>query len=184
MADSPFGTSFGDPRKYMGQSQIGQAVKSGLLAYGMKKSGLTDWLDKLNKESKAGDIAGAAVPVVPQADVRRVDNQLEAAAPPMASAPVVPPTAGAAPVMPAAPTIPVPDQTQEPATQPQVSPSELGKQFMSGQVSSFVDPEAKRDIDVAQGGGFDMTRLTGNEYQQVPGYGKLAKALQAIAGAA
>ena len=41
MATAPFGESFGDPRRYMGQSpfaNIGQALKTGGILYGLEKS--------------------------------------------------------------------------------------------------------------------------------------------------
>lgn len=44
-AESPFGLSFGDPRKYMGQSplaEIGKAAKTLLTGYALKESGFTD----------------------------------------------------------------------------------------------------------------------------------------------
>lgn len=185
MADAPFGTSFGDPRKYIGQSGLGQAVKSGLLAYGMKKSGLTDWLDQLNKESKAGAVPGAAVPTATQADVRRVDNQLEPAAPPMASAPVVPPTVGAPAAAPVAPE-PVQAPFTEPAPQaePDIKPNDLGKNWLSGNVSSFANPQAQRDIVPQMQDDYTQQLASGNDYQNVPGYGKLMNFAKAMMGAA
>jgi hypothetical protein len=51
---TPFGESFGDPRRYMGQSplaEIGKAAKTGLLLYGLEKSGARQALDDMGMKS-------------------------------------------------------------------------------------------------------------------------------------
>ena len=48
-ADVPFGLSFGDPRRYMGQSplaEIGKALKTGLVGYAIQESGLEKMLNE------------------------------------------------------------------------------------------------------------------------------------------
>jgi hypothetical protein len=52
-----------------------------------------------------------------------------------------------------------------------------------GAEHSFVDPQAQRDFNpyVPQTG-YNTMLATGNEYKQMPGYGKLAKAMQGMAG--
>jgi hypothetical protein len=53
----------------------------------------------------------------------------------------------------------------------------------NGNEQSFVNPQAQRDFNpfVPQATP-NPVALTGNEYQQLPGYGKLAKAFQGMAG--
>ena len=58
-AETPFGLSFGDPRRYMGQSplaEIGKAAKTGLMLYGLQKSGAIKALDDMGikSDSKGG----------------------------------------------------------------------------------------------------------------------------------
>jgi len=53
-AETPFGASFGDPRRYMGQSplaEIGKALKTGGILYGLQKSGAIEALDKMGIKS-------------------------------------------------------------------------------------------------------------------------------------
>jgi hypothetical protein len=52
-----------------------------------------------------------------------------------------------------------------------------------GNEQSFVNPQAQRDFNpVVPQTGYNQILATGNEYQQMPGYGKLAKAMQGMAG--
>ena len=161
MADVPFGMSFGNPNKYIGSSGIGQAVKTGLTAYGMQQSGLTDFLNNLGKKP-------------PQA----VDSQ-------QVSQPIAPPSAVApmAPAVPAAPMAQPEVMQQVPAEPAQPNPQELGLDWLNGKLSSnYVNPQASRDIPVAQGGGYTEQLGSGNDYKNVPGYGKLQKVAQAFMG--
>lgn len=176
MADVPFGASFGDPRKYIGQSGIGQAVKTGLTAYGMQKSGLTDFLNSLNKPQQP-NIPGAVqpftgiseqgqLPAVPQAP----EGMNWGTMMPNPQAPI----GAAVPGTPAAPAA---------APQPTApSPQELGMEWLSGKMSSYVNPQAQRDTYQPPAGGYTEKLATGNEYQNMPGYGKLAKAASAMMG--
>lgn len=53
-AETPFGASFGDPRRYMGQSplaEIGKALKTGGILYGLQKSGAIEALDQMGIKS-------------------------------------------------------------------------------------------------------------------------------------
>ena len=129
MADTPVGLSFGDARKYIGSSGIGSAIKTGLTAYGMQQSGLTDWLNNLKKPQQP-NIPGSVkpftgisdqgqLPAVPQAPQGMDWGSM------MPAAPVVP---GAAP---AAPTV-MPETT--PA---QPNPSEIGFDWLSGKLSKL-----------------------------------------------
>ena len=53
-ADAPFGLSFGDPRRYMGQSplaELGKAGKTFGIAYGLEKSGAVNFLNNIGYKS-------------------------------------------------------------------------------------------------------------------------------------
>lgn len=171
MADAPFGLSFGNPSKYMGQSplaEIGKAAKTGLMLYGLQQTGAIDALDKLGvKPNQAGGFsynnptspAGAVPPAAPIS---------------MGMAPVAP-----SPVMPNAvtPTAPA----------PLTPPPNIGVDILDGKFNgvdtSFVDPQAQRDsLVLPQQTGYNQILATGNEFQQMPGYGKLAKAFQSFGG--
>lgn len=180
-ADTPFGLSFGNPSRYMGQSplaEIGKAAKTGLMLYGLQQTGAIDALDKLGvKPNKAGGFsynsptapAGAVPPVAPTAT---------------GMAPVAPSTTGS-PVMPSGAVAPNAVAPTEPA--PLTPPPNLGMDILDGKFkgvdTSFVDPQATRDsLVLPQQAGYNQMLQTGNEYQQVPGYGKLAKAFQMFSG--
>jgi len=177
--DAPFGLSFGDPRRYMGQSplaEIGKAAKTGLVLYGLQQSGAIAALDKLgvkpnqtggfsynNPATPTGSVPpnAATQPVMPNANVQR-DN----------------------PFTPAIAT-PVYDSAAPPVlTTP---PTNIGTDILdnkyTGVETSFVDPQTQRDFNpfVPQTG-YNQMLATGNEYQQVQGYGKVGKAIKGFAG--
>lgn len=174
MADTPFGLSFGNPAKYMGQSPLaeaGKALKTGAILWGLQQTGAISALDKLGvKPNQAGGFSYSN-PTAPTGSV-----------PPMASAapvsPVVPAPAGVQPVVPnAEPTVQVTPMSTTP-------PVNIGADILDGKYhGAFVDPQAQRDFNpyVPQATP-NPVALTGNEYQQVPGYGKLAKVMQAFGG--
>jgi hypothetical protein len=183
--DTPFGLSFGNPSKYMGQSplaEIGKAAKTGLMLYGLQQTGAIDALDKLGvKPNKAGGFsynnptnpAGSVPPVAPTAT---------------AMAPVAPSTAGS-PVMPSgAVTQPIDPNAVAPAAPALLTPSPtIGADILDGKFNgvetSFVNPQADRDsLVLPQQAGYNQMLQTGNEYQQVPGYGKTAKIAQMMFG--
>jgi hypothetical protein len=172
-ADVPFGLSFGNPNKYMGQSplaEIGKAAKTGLVLYGLQQTGAIDALDKLGvKPNQSGGFSynNSATPSgsVPPA------NAVVQPVMPNANAST---SAIATPVYDSAPMLPTP-------------PKNIGVDVLDGKYhgneQSFVNPQAQRDsLVLPQQTGYNTMLATGNEYQQVPGYGKLAKAVQAIAG--
>lgn len=176
MADTPFGLSFGTPNRYIGSSGIGQAVKTGLTAYGMQKSGLTDWLNNLSKKPEGQTVVPGSVPLPKSFDQYLSQNPT----------PVVPPTPQQLGVNIPSAVPAVPEETpiqQVPAQQaPMPTNQELGLDWLGGKLSNFVNPQAQRDIPVAQGGGYTEQLGSGMDYQKVPGYGKLAKAMQAMGG--
>jgi len=173
-ADAPFGLSFGDPRRYMGQSPLSEIAKAGKtfgVAYGLEKSGAVKFLNdmgiKQNKEGGWGfkPPAGSVPP----------NNAPAQAVAPNAPAPMpvdrnVTPTFNAPPA--AVTVTPVID---------------FGAKILDndydGAEQSSVNPQAQRDFNPYMPQvGYNQILATGNEYQQMPGYGKLAKAMQAMSG--
>lgn len=176
--DVPFGLSFGDPRKYMGSSplaEIGKAAKTGLVLYGLQQSGAISALDKLGVKPNQAGTFSYNNPITPTASAPPSGVAMQPVVPnaPMASAPP-PPPAIATPVYDSAPMSTTP-------------PANIGVDVLDGKYNgneqSFVNPQAQRDFNpfVPQATP-NPVALTGNEYQQLPGYGKLAKAFQGMAG--
>ena len=196
MADVPFGLTFGNPNKYIGSSGVGPAIKAGLTAYGMQKSGLTDFLNNLNKKPSPdgsvpplGGASGADMDVYssgfggmpppeavnPNANAfnEQAQNQVNLNKSMIPNASVVPgavaPSAGVQ-------VTPVPDNL----------PADIGHQILDGNDSwqhSAVNPQAERDsLVLPQQVGYNTPLQTGNEYQQVPGYGSAKKAAMAMFG--
>jgi len=98
------------------------------------------------------------------------------------NAPVAP-TAQVQPMVPMAPSAVSP----EVAPQPQVDfgpPPDIGDKILNDNWYEPVsDLSNKTDFNpVAQQTGYNQTLNTGNEYQQAPGYGKLAKTVQTMFG--
>ena len=180
-SDTPFGLSFGNPSKYMGQSplaEIGKAAKTGLMLYGLQQTGAIDALDKLGVKPNSAGGFSYNNPTSPTGAVPPVAT---AGAP---IAPVAPSATGSA-VMPSGPVAP---NSVAPATPAPLTPSPtIGADILDGKYHgvdhSYVDPQAQRDsLVLPQQVGYNQMLQTGNEYQKVPGYGKLAKAMQAFAG--
>jgi hypothetical protein len=179
-ATEPFGLSFGNPAKYMGQNpalaEASKALKTGAAIWGLQQIGAIDALDKLGvKPNKTGGFSynnpaaptgsvpptGVAMqPVVPNANV------------PMANSP---PPAIATPVY----DSPAPPVSTTP-------PANIGFDVLDGKFNgietSFVNPQAQRDFNpfVPQTG-YNTMLSTGKEYEQAPGYGKLRKAAESMA---
>lgn len=168
-AESPFGASFGDPRKYMGQSplaEIGRGLKTGLTAYALKESGLTDYLNKLN----AKPVPGAVAPTAPTAP-----------------AVVQPPQQNIAPILP---------QSVQPESSgvvvtpiPDAPPRDIGEQILNGTwdglqapVTGPVSVQNPTDFNPLAPDANNQVAMSGNEYQKVPGYGKLQKILGSLFG--
>lgn len=167
-AETPFGASFGDPRRYMGQSplaEIGKGLKSGLTAYALKESGLVDYLNKLNPKP------------------------VQAVAPPTAVAPtaVQPTQPTVAPMMPVAPVEqgvivnPIPDAN--------TPPPDIGEQILNntwtGFPSSPTGPTSLKnptDFNPLAPDTSNQMAVSPNDYKNAPGYGKLAKSLGMLTG--
>lgn len=175
MADTPFGLSFGNPAKYMGQSplaEIGKAAKTGLVLYGLQQTGAIEALDKLGVKPNQSGGFSYNNPTAPVGSVPATN---------VATQPVVPNAAAPAPINPnaVAPTAPAPMTTTPPAN---IGVDILDGKYNGADISS-VNPQAQRDFNpVVPQTGYNTMLATGNEYQQMPGYGKLAKAMQAMSG--
>jgi hypothetical protein len=166
-AETPFGLSFGDPRKYMGQSPLaeaGKAAKSFLTGYVLKESGFTDYLNNLTKKP----VQGAAPPVAATGAPMGVSP-----------VPVAPPQMQAAPMMPVSPASPA-DVVVNPIPNAEVMPQNIGEQILNGTwTGSPPPPQPSAPISVTNPTDFNplapaesnQVALTGNEYQQVPGFG-------------
>ena len=177
-ADVPFGLSFGNPAKYMGQSplaEIGKAAKTGLVLYGLQQTGAIEALDKLGVKPNQAGTFSFNNPAAPTGSVPSVGVAKQPVMPnanvPMANAPT---PAIATPVYDNAPMSTTP-------------PANIGFDVLDGKFNgietSFVNPQAQRDsLVLPPQTGYNTMLATGNEYQQVPGYGKLAKAMQGMAG--
>jgi hypothetical protein len=174
-ATEPFGLSFGNPAKYMGQgpfAEAAKAFKTGVALYGLQQIGAIDALDKLGvKPNQTGGFS--------------YNN-------PAAPAGSVPPTGVAMqPVMPNAnaptPAIATPVYDSAAPPVPTTPPANIGFDVLDGKFNgletSFVNPQAQRDFNpfVPQTG-YNTMLATGKEYEQAPGYGKLRKAAESMFG--
>jgi hypothetical protein len=180
-AETPFGASFGDPRRYMGQSplaEVGRALKTGAILYGLQKSGVIGALDKMGvKPNAQGGFgyqmpkpAGAVAPTTQPMSPQPVAPQLGA----------VPPAA-----IPQAPSVQVTPLGQEAPSNVQINtfapPPDAGRQILEGTFrpqSSAVDVQNETDFSPLAPDTSNQFAVSGNDYQQIPGYGKL----QRIAG--
>jgi len=179
-AESPFGSSFGDPRKYMGQSplgQIGQALKTGLTAYALKESGLTDYLNKLN--SKPGQ-----APIAPgiQGTTPAMSGGFGPVAPPQADAAATPPQANAIPPVTSGATTFVTPQTND------APPPDIGDQILDNKWDGYQAPvtgpvsfQNQTDFNPVADGG-NQFAAPGSEFQKPKDHSKLKKIVGAIFG--
>lgn len=167
-AESPFGSSFGDPRRYMGQSplaEIGKAAKTLLTGYALKESGLTDYLNKLGKKPVEGAVApvNSVVPMAPVAP-----TGVPPAAP-MSFQPSIP-----QPVQESVVVTPIPESNEPPA--------DIGNQILDGTWTGFrpnpTAPTSLRnptDFNPLAPDASNQMAVSPNDYMNVPGYGKLQK---------
>ena len=159
-AESPFGASFGDPRQYMGKSplaEIGKGLKQGLTAYALKESGFTDYLNSLNKKPVQGAVPPVGAPVAVQ---------------PPQLAPMLPQAA-----QPVAPGVVV-----TPVAESEGPPPDIGEQILNGTWTGFpsapTGPTSLKnptDFNPLAPDASNQFAMSGNEYLQIPGYGKSQK---------
>jgi len=174
-AESPFGLSFGDPRKYMGQSplaEIGKAAKTLLTGYALKESGFTDYLNNFGKKPEQTVVQGA-VPLP-----KEFDKYLAPTAP-AAPAAVQPIQPTGAPIL--------PQSTQGAAQQgvvvtpiPDAPPVDIGEQILDGKWDGYqapvVSPTSLKnptDFNPLAPDTSNQFAVSGNDYMNVPGYGSL-----------
>jgi hypothetical protein len=177
-AETPFGASFGDPRKYMGQSplaEVGKAAKSFLTGYVLKESGFTDYLNNLTKKP----VDGAAPPVAATGTPMGVNP-----------VPVAPPQMQTAPMMPVSPESPA-NVVVNPIPGAEVMPQDIGEQILNGtwtgsppvqQPTAPISVTNPTDFNPLAPDASNQFAVSGNDYQQVPSYGKLKKIAGAIFG--
>ncbi len=192
MATAPFGESFGDPRRYMGQSplaEVGKAAKTALTLYGLEKSGAIKALDNmgLKSDGKGGFTynkpAGSVPPITSGTGGVNADGVFGTN--PM---PVSPMTFNQ-PAMPVAPVPPMGAQVtplgQDAPSNVQINtfappPPDAGLQILDGtfRPQSSVDVKNDTDFNPLAPDASNQFAVSGNDYQQIPSYGKL----QRIAG--
>lgn len=167
MATEGFGSSFGNPSKYMGQSplaDIGKALKTFGMISALEKSGAVDFLNKLNvKQNETGKfgVTGAVPPT----------------------------TQSAVPVSPA-----MPAAVSTPVQQPQITPAQPASQSDGlnilddnyyGPPTSFVNPMNINDFNPVQlQDGYTQQLAGDNDYQSIPGYGSTVKKFMQLVGMA
>jgi hypothetical protein len=172
---------------YMGQSplaEVGKAAKTGLMLYGLQKSGAIDALNKMGiNPNKQGGFSVDMPKSAPAGAVAPIAAGTQGTSVAMGGGfgPAVPPEASA--MVPVAPSAVFP----EVAPQPQIDltpPPDIGDKILNDDWHMPVsDVSNKTDFNpVAQQTGYNQMLNTGNEYQQAPGYGKIAKTLQTMFG--
>lgn len=180
-AETPFGLSFGDPRKYMGQSplaEVGKAAKTFLTGYALKESGFTDFLNKLGQKPEQQTVVQGAVPLPPSF------NQYLAPVPPAAVQPTpVAPMAmqPSAPAQPGVVATPIPENNEP--------PKDIGERVLNGTWTGFppaptapISLQNPTDFNPLAPDTSNQMAVSPDDYKNAPGYGKLAKAVQMFAG--
>lgn len=196
---TPFGESFGDPRRYIGQSpmaQIGQAAKTGLVLYGLHKTGAIKALDNLGiKPDNRGGFTfnrpAGAVPPITSGIAGDMNTNGVFGTNPMP----ISPSSLSQPVMPAGPVPPAMPSTgvqitplgQEAPSNVQINtlpPPDAGMQILNGtfRPQSAVDVKNETDFNPLSPDTSNQFAVSGNDYQQVPGFGKLQKIASQIFG--
>jgi hypothetical protein len=194
-AITPFGESFGDPRRYMGQSplaEIGKALKTGGILYGLQKSGAIDALDRMGIKSNAqGGFgyqmpkpAGSVPPITSGPGGVNADGVFGTNPMPISPSSLSQPVMPMAPVPPASPGVQITPFGQEAPSNVQMNtlppPPDAGRQILEGtfRPQSSVDVRNPTDFNPLAPDASNQFAVSGNDYQQIPGYGKL----QRIAG--
>jgi hypothetical protein len=197
-AETPFGASFGDPRRYMGQSplaEIGKALKTGGILYGLEKSGAIKALDNmgLKSDGKGGFTynkpAGSVAPTSPQftaPPMQPVNPQDFGAPAEFEDGANQMPMSQLSPAQPAPPTgVQITPFGQDAPSNVQTNtfappPPDAGMQLMNNtyRPQSSVDVRNETDFNPLAPDTSNQFVVSGNDYQQIPGYGKL----QRIAG--
>ena len=195
--ETAFGLSFGDPRKYMGKSplaDVGQALKTFLTVGALEGSGAIGVLDRMGikptneggfKFNRSTPVAGAAVPAAPGTQGTSVAMGGGFGPTAFAKEPAVPPVTSAAPMassatppaaMGAQPSMPTIDLGP---------PPNVGHDVLDDKwEGADAEPIQRQDFNPLAPDTSNQMAVSGNDYQQIQGYGKLNKAFQAFAGMA
>ena len=197
-AITPFGESFGDPRRYMGQSplaQVGQAAKTGLILYGLQKSGAIQALDNMGIKSdgKGGfsfnKPAGAVPPITSGAAGDMNTNGVFGTNPmPISPSSLSQPVMPVAPVPPAAPGVQITPLGQDAPSNVQINTlppaPDAGMQILNGtfRPQSAVDVNNRTDFNPLGPDASNQMAVSPDDYKNAPGYGKLAKAVGMFMG--
>jgi hypothetical protein len=188
---TPFGESFADPRRYMGQSplaQVGQALKTGGILYGLQKSGAIAALDKMGIKSdgKGGfgyqtqTPAGSVPPITSGSGGVNASGVFGTNPMPISPSSLSQPVMGASPVLPTGVQITpfgqdAPSNVQMNTLPP---PQDAGRQILEGTFrpqSSAADIQNDTDFNPLAPDTSNQFAVSGNDYQQIPSYGKLQK---------
>lgn len=196
-AVTPFGESFGDPRRYMGQSplaQIGQAAKTGLVLYGLQKSGAIQALDNLGIKSdgrggfSVGSPAGSVPPITSGPGGVNAQGVFGTNPMPISPSSLSQPVMPAAPVPPAGPGVQITPFGQDAPSNVQINTlppaPDVGMQILNGtfRPQSSVDVRNPTDFNPLPPDYSNQFAVSGNDYQQIPGFGKLQKAVGQFMG--
>jgi hypothetical protein len=180
-AETPFGLSFADPRRYMGKSplaEIGNAAKTFLTGYAIQESGLEKFLNEkgMKKNPQGGYSYNVPAGSVPPAT-------------PTPTTAVQPPQQFLAPMLPQA----VPPAQQgvviNPIPDSNLPPPDIGEQILNGTWTGFppapTGPTSLKnptDFNPLAPDASNQFAVSGNDYQQAPGYGKLQKIASQLMG--
>jgi hypothetical protein len=161
---TPFGESFADPRRYMGQSplaEVGKAAKTFLTGHALRQSGLENYLNSLGKKQPQGAVAPSAP----------------------ATTAIQPPQANVPPVMPVVPQGPaVQGATPMSAPTGLEMPSDIGNQILDGTWTGFppapTGPTSLKnptDFNPLAPDASNQMAVSPDDYRNIPGFGKLQK---------
>lgn len=190
-AETPFGLSFGDPRRYMGQSplaEIGKAAKTGLLLYGLEKSGARQALDDMGikSDSKGGfsfkPPTGAVPPITSGSNGVNADGVWGSNPMPVSPSSLSQPVIPATPTAPVAPGVQVTPMGQDAPSNVQINtfappPPDAGMQLLNGtyRPQSAVDLQNQTDFNPLPPDASNQMAISPDDYKNNPGFGKLQK---------
>jgi hypothetical protein len=197
---TPFGESFADPRRYMGQSpmaQVGQALKTYAILQGLEKSGAIKALDNLGiKPDNRGNFtfnnkpAGAVPPITSGAAGDMNTNGVFGTNPmPISPSSLSQPVMPVMPTAPAGPGVQITPLGQDAPSNVQTNtfappPPDAGMQLLNGtfRPQSAVDVRNPTDFSPLAPDASNQMAVSPDDYKNAPGYGKLAKAVGMLMG--
>lgn len=191
-AITPFGESFGDPRRYMGQSplaQVGQALKTGAVLYGLHKSGAIEALDKMGikSDNKGGFTfnkpAGSVPPITSGAAGDMNTNGVFGTNPmPISPSSLSQPVMPVMQTAPMAPGVQITPLGQDAPSNVQTNtfappPPDAGMQLLNGtfRPQSAVDVRNETDFNPLPPDYSNQFAVSPDDYRNIPGFGKPQK---------